>query len=606
MVKLRQAHDTKKGKRLEMFRKLGRMPIVLTFPVFAILIIAFGIPITQLFLSSFNAPAFSVVNYQAFFGQSANVRVLYQTVEISVVATAICLVIGYPTAYLIVAAPKYLRVALIVLVVIPYLTSGLVRTYAWIVILGDRGLINNVLLNVGFISSPLPLIYTRMAVYIGMVHIMLPTMILPLVSVMFSIDKSPMAAARSMGAPPFVSFWRVFFPLSRPGVRSGSLLVFIICLGFYITPAALGGLGDAMLSTFIAAQVKTSFNIERLAASAFILLTVAAGLLSMLGLDLSGKQAHAAQVPRKPWLCRLRLYGVLKLYLAELLASRRAKLWTTQLYKASSDHRWSKAFGAMFLLLVMLYLLFPELLVVMMSFSAGKFLAFPTSGLSLQWYRAFFNDPSWYDAAWNTIQIGVVVAILSTIVGTLAAYGLDRTHPQLRSLLTFLILAPITFPVIVVGIAAYLGMANLGLIGTKTGIVLAHSIGAISYVVVIVLATLANFDRRLEQAAMSMGAGPLRTFMRVTLPLIRPAIIGGAVFAFLASFDEVVITSLVAGFSVRTLPLKMWEDVRHQIDPTIAAVASLLILIPVLCLVALYAAGWRSLIHRAPAAPLGN
>ncbi|WP_353642573.1 ABC transporter permease [Mesorhizobium sp. WSM2239] len=130
--------------------------------------------------------------------------------------------------------------ALIVLVLVPYLTSGLVRTYAWIVILGDGGLINNLLLDHGLISSPLPLIYNRMAVYIGMVHIMLPMMILPLVSVMMGIDKSLMSAARSMGARPSTAFWRVFFPLSMPGVRSGCMLVFVICLGFYITPAALG------------------------------------------------------------------------------------------------------------------------------------------------------------------------------------------------------------------------------------------------------------------------------------------------------------------------------------------------------------------------------
>lgn len=157
-----------------------------------------------------------------------------------------------------------------------------------------------------------------------------------------------------------------------------------------------------------------------------------------------------------------------------------------------------------------------------------------------------------------------------------------------------LILTPITFPSIVVGIATYLGPLNIGLIGTKTGIILAHSIGAMGYVVVIVSATLANFDQRLEQAAKSMRAGPLQTFARVTLPLIRPGVIGGALFAFIHSFDEVVISSLVSGLSIRTLPLKMWENIRHEIDPTIAAVASLLVLLPVLWLIAIYVTWWRS------------
>lgn len=576
---------------MKTFQKVIRMPIGLTVPAFAILFVVFGIPIVLLFLISLNAPAFSMVNYQAFLGQRANVRVLFQTIEVSVIATAICVIIGYPTAYLIAAAPKRMRMALLVLVAIPYLTSLLVRTYAWIVILGDRGLINNLLLELELIASPLPLIYSRMAVYIGMVHIMLPVMILPLVTVMLGIDKSLVAAARSMGARPFVAFWRVFFPLSLPGVRSGSLLVFVLCLGFYITPAALGGLRDAMLSTFIVAQVSDSFNMARAAASAFILLGIAALVLSMLGLDLSGTQDRAAS---KSFPGRQPSFGTLTRYLNEITIPSRARRWTAKLYQAGGNARFWKIIGTVFVVLVTFYLLFPGLVVIIMSFSAGTFLEFPPSALSLQWYRSFFSDPTWIGAAWISIQLGVAVAILSTIAGTLAAYGLSRTSPRLRSLLTMLILTPITFPSIVVGIAAYLGLLNVGLIGTKTGIVLAHSIGSIGFVVVIVSATLANFDRRLEQAAMSMRAGPLQTFMKVTLPLIQPGLIGGAVFAFIHSFDEVVITSLVSGLSIRTLPLKMWENIRHQIDPTIAAVAALLMLLPVLWLIALYFTWWRS------------
>lgn len=570
------------------------MPIGLAVPAFTILLVVFGMPIVRLFLNSFNAPDFSLANYQAFLGQRANVRVLFQTIEVSVVATAICVIIGYPTAYLIVAASKRLRTAILVVVIIPYLTSLLVRTYAWIVILGDRGLINNLLLDLGLISSPLPLIYSRMAVYIGMVHIMLPLMILPLVSVMQGIDKSLMAAARSMGARPFAAFWRVFFPLSLSGLRSGSLLVFVLCLGFYITPAALGGLRDAMLSTFIAAEVSSSFNMARTAASAFILLGIAAVMLSMLGLDLSGTQDRAVRPAREYSWRRLSLFGSTTRYLNELATPYRAKRWVAKLYRAGGDSRWWTTVAVVFVGLVVSYLLFPSLVVIIMSFSAGAFLEFPPSALSLQWYSSFFGDPTWTGAAWTSIQIGVTVSILSTIVGTLAAYGLSSTFPWLRRFLTMVILMPITFPSIVVGIAAYLGLLSVGLIGSKTGIVLAHSIGSIGYVVVIVSATLANFDRRLEQAAKSMRAGPLQTFIRVTLPLIRPGIIGGALFAFIHSFDEVVITSLVSGFSIRTLPLKMWENIRNQIDPTIAAVSSLLMLLPVLWLAALYFTWWRS------------
>ncbi|WP_346732110.1 ABC transporter permease subunit [Bradyrhizobium sp. 30] len=570
------------------------MPIGLTVPAFAVLLVIFYLPVAQLFLTSLNAPNFSVVNYRAFFERWANVRVLYQTIEISALTTAICLVIGYPTAYLIATASKRLRIVLMLCVFLPWLSSGLVRTYAWFVILGDRGLINSLLLDLGLISAPLQIIFTRLAVYIGMVQIMLPAMIIPLLSVMLRMDESLVAAAKSMGARPSAAFWRVFFPLSLPGVRSGTLLVFIGCLGFYITPAALGGLRDPMLSNFIAAQIQISFNQAPIAATAFILLAVAAIVLSVLGVDVSGKQDLAVQAVPTSWRSALPSIGRLNRFLNTLATPYRAKRWTAELYKAARKSRWSTVVATIFVVLVMLYLVVPGVIVIAMSFSSGPYLEFPPSGVSLQWYRSFFENASWTGAAWISVQIGIAVAILSTVLGTLAAFGLNRTSSGPRVWLTMLILTPIMFPAIIVGIATYLGLLNFGLIGSTIGVILAHSIGAISYVAVIVSATLANFDRRLEQAAMSMRGGPLQTFMRITLPLIRPGIIGGALFAFIHSFDEVVITSLVGGFSVRTLPLKIWENMRNEIDPTIAAVASLLTLLPVLWLIALYVTGWRS------------
>ncbi|RMC62467.1 ABC transporter permease subunit [Sinorhizobium meliloti] len=579
---------------MDLFRKLSRLPIALTIPAFAMLLVVFGIPIFLLFLLSIHAPTFSFGSYVAFFSQPANVRVLYQTLEISVIVTAFCILIGYPSAYLIAAASSRVRLVLIALVMVSYLTSLLARTYAWIVILGDRGLINNLLLDLGLISSPLELIYNRVAVYVGMVHVMLPMMILPLISLMMGIDKSLVAAARSMGARPLTAFWRVFLPLSLPGIRSGALLVFVICLGFYITPAALGGLRDTMLSTFIASQVRSSTNLAPTAASAFILLAAAMVVLSIVGLDLAGTRSQATLQGGSPWLSRLTRSAAVSRYPAELLTPRRAKRWTTQLYRAGGRLAWEPLAGRIFLAVVMFFLLFPGIVVVVMSFGAGTFLEFPPSSFSLQWYRSFFGDPSWTTAAWTSIRIGMVVTLVSTVLGTLAAYGLSSSLPRLRGSLTMVALSPISLPVIVVGIATYLGLVKLGLIGTEFGIVLAHSTGAVAYVIVIVSSTLANFDKRLENAAKSMRAGPWQTFRRVTLPLIRPGIVGGAVFAFLHSLDEVVITSLVGGLTVRTLPLKMWENMRHQLDPTIAAVASLLMLLPFLWLTLLYLTWWRS------------
>ncbi|UXN57607.1 ABC transporter permease subunit [Phyllobacterium zundukense] len=574
---------------MELIQKLGRMPIMLVIPALAILLSVVGLPLLQLFLDSFNAPEFSIANYQAFFGKSGW-PVLIQTITISLVVTAICLIVGYPLAYLIMATSKRLRTILIVLIVLPWLTSALVRTYAWTVILGDHGLINNLLLDLGVISSPLSLIYNRFGAYIGMVHIMLPTMILPLLSVMNGIDKSLMEAGRSMGARPFEAFWRIFVPLSLPGVRSGSLLVFVVCLGFYITPQALGGLREIMLATYIAETFRSTSNLPTIATSAFILLALAMLVLSIFGLDLSGPKASDASFVRTTWLNRL---NPLRKVADRATNHHRSKRWTAELYQGARPKVWPRIIGGLYVALAMAFLQFPGLVIVVMSFSAGAFLEFPPAGFSLKWYYAVLGDPGWMGSFFTSLKLGVAVAILSTIIGTLAAYGIDRTSPRLRNILTMAILTPITAPVIVMGVAAYFGLLNLGLIGSTTGVVLAHSVGAIALVVVTVSATFANFDKQLERAALSMRANPLRTFVRVTLPLIRPGIIGGALFAFISSFDEVVVTSLVGGFSVYTLPLKMLENLKQQIDPTLAAVGSLLTLMPLLWLVALYLTWWR-------------
>ena len=186
-----------------------------------------------------------------------------------------------------------------------------------------------------------------------------------------------------------------------------------------------------------------------------------------------------------------------------------------------------------------------------------------------------------------SFQVAVVTMLASTVLGTLAAYGVLRGRLRRRTLVVSLIdLAHHRSP-IVIGVAIYGLLAQWDLIGRFLGLVIGHSIGSIAYVMVIVSATLAGFDRSLERAAMSLGAGPLLTFRRVTFPLIRAGVLSGAVFAFIHSFDEVIITMFISGVHVQTLPLKMWEDIRNQIDPTIAAVSSMLIVLPVVWLIVL-------------------
>ena len=244
-------------------RRRGRIRLgvnrwaLLAIPAAIFLVVFFLAPLLQMSARSITEPAdagFS--NYAKFFEQEVYVRVLTNTFWIAILSTGACLVIGYPFAYLMTIVPGRIAGLLVIAVLLPFWSSLLVRTFAWQVILRDTGIINDFLINLGVITEPLTLIRTTAAVIIGMSHILLPFMVLPLWAVMRRIDPEYGRAAANLGASPARAFFRVFVPLSMPGVLAGCLLVFVLALGFYITPALLGGLRDQMISQLIVQQVQ--------------------------------------------------------------------------------------------------------------------------------------------------------------------------------------------------------------------------------------------------------------------------------------------------------------------------------------------------------------
>ena len=226
---------------------------------------------------------------------------------------------------------------------------------------------------------------------------------------------------------------------------------------------------------------------------------------------------------------------------------------------------------------VLFYLIFPILVIVPLSFSSALYLSFPPPGFSLQWYGNFFGSSGWLDAAGLSVWVGGTVMILATCLGTPAAIGLVRGNIWGKKLINAFILSPLIAPVIIVAIGVYFFYARIGLVGNPLALILAHTSLAVPFVVINVSATLHGFDERLEYAALNLGATPWRTFWQVTLPIIRPGVFAGAVFAFISSFDELIVALFVSGTTAVTLPRKMWESIRFEIDPTIAAVSTLLI-----------------------------
>jgi putative spermidine/putrescine transport system permease protein len=233
-------------------------------------------------------------------------------------------------------------------------------------------------------------------------------------------------------------------------------------------------------------------------------------------------------------------------------------------------------------ILVCLFLIFPVIIIVPVSFSSDSFLSFPPPGFSLRWYERLFTRNDWLASGWLSIWIALVVTLVSTVLGTAAAYGLVRSSfPGKRIVIGFM-LSPLIIPGIIVAIGVYFFYAKMQLVGSALAIAMAHTALAVPFVVVNVSASLSGFDRRLEQAAQNLGAGDFTTFRLVTLPLIRPGILAGALFAFITSFDELIVALFVAGPSQVTLPLRMWESMKSSIDPTIAAVSVLAIIVSVL------------------------
>lgn len=227
---------------------------------------------------------------------------------------------------------------------------------------------------------------------------------------------------------------------------------------------------------------------------------------------------------------------------------------------------------------VLLFLIAPILVIIPLSFNSVPFFSYPMPGLSLRWYQEFFLTSRWQGALYNSIFIAVSVTLLSTTLGTLAALGLSRPNFPLRTAVTSLLISPIIVPVVITAVALYFFYADIGLLNSYAGLILAHTTIATPFVVITVTATLTGFDHSLTRAASGLGAQPITVFFKITLPLILPGMISGALFAFGTSFDEVVLAIFVASAEQRTLPRTMWSGIREEISPTILAAATVLIL----------------------------
>ncbi|HEX9790730.1 MAG TPA: ABC transporter permease [Kiloniellales bacterium] len=233
---------------------------------------------------------------------------------------------------------------------------------------------------------------------------------------------------------------------------------------------------------------------------------------------------------------------------------------------------------------VLLFLILPILIIIPISFSSGNLLAFPMPGFSLRWYETITSSPAWLDAAKNSLIIGSASTAIAMCLGTMAAIGLSRARFRFKTVLIGFVVSPILIPIVITGVGTYFFFVKIGLVGTYPGLILAHAVLSVPFVVITVMATLDGFDTNLTRAAAGLGAPPLTAFRRVMLPLIFPGVASGGLFAFATSFDEIVVTYFIAAPGQRTVPRQIFSGVREYVSPGIAAAATLLIILSALLL----------------------
>lgn len=240
----------------------------------------------------------------------------------------------------------------------------------------------------------------------------------------------------------------------------------------------------------------------------------------------------------------------------------------------------------LFVLLITVFLVLPTFLVIPMSLNDGSYLAFPPQGLTLKWYRAYFSDPDWMAATLFSLQVALATAIVATTIGTTAALALAKSRLPLKGLLQSLALGPMIVPHVVLGVSLYLVFSPWRITGTFAGFVLAHTVLAIPYVMIVVGAAVQKFDPSLELAALNCGANRIQSFFLVMLPNIGPSVAAASVFAFLASFDDATVSFFISDIGGKSIGRKMFEDIDFNLTPVIAAASTVLVAISLVLMTA--------------------
>ena len=507
------------------------------------------------------------------------IKVAFTTVRIALESTAVTLVVSYPFAWLIARSSGTRRAVLSGIVFIPFLTSLLVRTFSWVVVLGQDGVVNAALRAVGITHSPLSLLFTEGAVIASLVQVSIPLMVFPLVSVMSRVDSRLIMVAQSLGSRRIIAFLKVLVPLTASGIRSGVTIVLLLALASFAAPALLGGPAQTMLGQLIQSQVANGSDYALasalsvvLAVTGIVLVVVINGLLRLVGR--SWKKRRSVRLPRD---------GADAAEVRRILAvpvSKRGGWGLSQ--------RTSRVIGlvlvACFVVAVALFVLIPLVVMIPLSFTSGDVLKFPTPGYSTRWYDQVFSGGQWLVPAATSARIAVGAGIAAPIIATLTALGFGRSRGRLRGAVESAIVAPLVVPAVVYALGAYLVFAPLHLVDSEPGLIVAETVLGLPLAYLVISASHGEVGVHLERAAASLGSTPWRVFRRVVLPLIAPGVAVAVVLTVLSAWDESVVAIFLSGVNVQTVQAQIFASVQLTNSPIVAAVSVLIIAVTLIAL----------------------
>ena len=555
-------------------------------PTLAFLALIFFLPVCQLLWLTFidEAGNFDFVGIRNLWSTPLYARVLLITFQVSAWTTLVSILAAYPVAYLVATTERTTSSLLLILILVPFWTSFLVRGFAWIILLGQHGAINSLLMALDIIDAPAKLIYTFSAVIVSMVHSMMPMAILTMVAVMRTINPILPRAAETLGARGSESFWRIYFPLSLPGVAAAGLLVLVTALGFFIMPALLGSARETMITQLLIAAVQTLLNWQ-LAGALSLALLLATGVVFFVYDRLLGLSTLSGELSRKPSTrqhgSRLHNAGTLILAAAGRFFSLGPELMERLVGIPRSNRGAAISRLALWTgsVAVIAFLILPSLIVVPVALNSGEFLEFPPRGLSLRWFEAYLASDTWLSATYRSFLVATTTGILSTILGAAAAFVLVFANVVGRSTILFLLLLPMIVPRMIFAVGLFKLYSVFGLVGSLFGIALGHTAIALPYVVVTMLALFKTYDVRLDYAAWTLGANRLQSLGRVMLPQLYDGLIAGFLFAFVTSFDDLTVSLFISGGLTSTLPRQMWSAIFLEVSPILAAVSTVVLML---------------------------